>query len=36
MNSLFLLNETYTNGYKAEILDILSLVAIFVWNTSYY
>jgi NADH-ubiquinone oxidoreductase chain 6 len=28
MNSLLLLNETYTNGYRAEILDIISLVAI--------
>ena len=29
MDSIFLLNETFTNGYKAEILDIISLVAIF-------
>ena len=28
MNSIFLLNETFTNGYRAEILDIISLVAI--------
>src|SRR5271154_5791763 len=28
MNSIFLLNETFTNGYKTEILDIISLVAI--------
>ena len=28
MNSLFLLNETFTNGYRTEALDILSLVAI--------
>ena len=28
MNSIFLLNETFTNGYKAEVLDIISLVAI--------
>ena len=28
MYSLFILNETYTNGYRVEILDILSLVAI--------
>jgi NADH-ubiquinone oxidoreductase chain 6 len=29
MNSLFILNEAYTNGYRVEILDILSLMAIF-------
>lgn len=28
MNKLFLLNEIYTNGYTAEILDIISLIAI--------
>ena len=28
MNSIFLLNETFTNGYRTEILDIISLVAI--------
>jgi NADH-ubiquinone oxidoreductase chain 6 len=28
MYSLFILNETYTNGYRVEILDILSLVVI--------
>ena len=28
MNSLFVLNETYTNGYRVEILDFLSLLAI--------
>ncbi len=28
MNSLFILNETITNGYTAEFLDILSLMAI--------
>jgi len=28
MNSLFLLNETFTNGYRAEALDIISLIAI--------
>src|SRR6201999_3450628 len=28
MNNIFLLNETFTNGYRAEILDIISLVAI--------
>ena len=28
MNSLFLLNETFTNGYRSETLDILSLAAI--------
>lgn len=28
MNSIFILNETYTNGYKVEILDFLSLLSI--------
>ncbi len=28
MYSIFLLNETYTNGYRAEILDVISIVAI--------
>lgn len=28
MNSLFILSESYTNGYRAEVLDILSLLAI--------
>jgi len=28
MNSLFLLNETFTNGYRTEALDIISLAAI--------
>jgi len=28
MNSLFVLNKTYTNGYRVEILDFLSLLAI--------
>jgi NADH-ubiquinone oxidoreductase chain 6 len=28
MNSLFVLSESFTNGYKAEVLDILSLVSI--------
>ena len=28
MNSLYLLSETYTNGYRVEILGILSLMAI--------
>jgi len=28
MNSLYILNETFTNGYKSEILDIISLAAI--------
>jgi NADH-ubiquinone oxidoreductase chain 6 len=28
MNSLFILNETYTNGYKVEILDFLSILSI--------
>ena len=29
MNNLFILYETYTDGYKADILDIISLSAIF-------
>jgi NADH-ubiquinone oxidoreductase chain 6 len=28
MNNILLINETYTNGYRADILDIISLVAI--------
>jgi NADH-ubiquinone oxidoreductase chain 6 len=28
MNSLFVLSESYTNGYRAEVLDILSLLSI--------
>jgi NADH-ubiquinone oxidoreductase chain 6 len=28
MNTIFILNETFTNGYRADILDIISLVAI--------
>ncbi len=28
MNNIFLLNETFTNGYRAEVLDIISLLAI--------
>lgn len=28
MNSLFFLNETFTNGYRTEALDIISLIAI--------
>ena len=28
MNNIYLINETFTNGYKAEVLDIISLVAI--------
>ena len=28
MNNLFILYETYTNGYKTDILDIISLLAI--------
>ncbi len=28
MNSLYILNETFTNGYRSEILDIISLAAI--------
>jgi len=28
MNSLYILNETFTNGYRSEILDIISLASI--------
>jgi NADH-ubiquinone oxidoreductase chain 6 len=28
MNNLFILNETFTNGYNVEILDIISLMSI--------
>src|ERR1700754_1515408 len=28
MNSIFVLNKTFTNGYRAEILDFISLIAI--------
>src|SRR5450432_4760312 len=28
MYNIYILNETFTNGYKAEVLDIISLVAI--------
>lgn len=28
MNSIFLISETFTNGYRAEVLDIISLLAI--------
>jgi NADH-ubiquinone oxidoreductase chain 6 len=28
MNSLFILNETYTNGYRVEILDFLTILSI--------
>ena len=28
MNTIFIINETFTNGYRADILDIISLVAI--------
>jgi NADH-ubiquinone oxidoreductase chain 6 len=28
MNSLYILTENYTNGYRAEILDLISLIAI--------
>src|ERR1700710_1716166 len=28
MNSVFILNETFTNGYKVESLDIISLLSI--------
>ncbi|KAA8619427.1 hypothetical protein SMACR_12632 [Sordaria macrospora] len=29
MNSLFLINESFTNGYISNILDIISILAIF-------
>jgi len=29
MNSLFLINESFTNGYISNILDIISIIAIF-------
>jgi len=28
MNSLFIINETFTSGYKVEILDIISIISI--------
>src|ERR1700686_1538166 len=28
MYNLFLLNEIYTNGYRIEVLDVISLVAV--------
>jgi NADH-ubiquinone oxidoreductase chain 6 len=28
MNSIYLISETFTNGYRAEVLDVLSLAAI--------
>ena len=28
MNNIFLLNETFSNGYRAEILDLISLTSI--------
>jgi NADH-ubiquinone oxidoreductase chain 6 len=28
MNSLFILNENFTNGYRVEILDLISIVSI--------
>jgi NADH-ubiquinone oxidoreductase chain 6 len=28
MSNLFLLNEIYTNGYRVEVLDIVSMVAV--------
>jgi NADH-ubiquinone oxidoreductase chain 6 len=28
INNLFILRESYTNGYKAEVLDIISLLSI--------
>ena len=29
MDSLFVLNETFTNGYRADVLDFISLASIF-------
>ena len=29
MNNLFLINETFTNGYISNILDIISILAVF-------
>jgi NADH-ubiquinone oxidoreductase chain 6 len=28
MNSIFILNESFTNGYRIEILDIISIISI--------
>jgi NADH-ubiquinone oxidoreductase chain 6 len=28
MNSIFIINETFTNGYRIEVLDIISIVSI--------
>ena len=28
MNNIYVLSETFTNGYKAEFLDIISLISI--------
>src|SRR5271155_5837979 len=28
MNSIFIVNETFTNGYSVEILDIISIISI--------
>lgn len=28
MNSVFIINETFTNGYRVEILDIISMISI--------
>jgi NADH-ubiquinone oxidoreductase chain 6 len=28
MNSVFILNETFTNGYSIEILDVISIISI--------
>lgn len=28
MNSIFFINETFTNGYKIEILDVISIISI--------
>ena len=36
MNTLFVLNEIFTNGYRVEVLDIISIICYFMWNTCYY
>src|SRR6201746_1752419 len=28
MNTLYILSETYTNGYRVEVLDIISLISV--------
>ena len=29
MNTIYIINETLTNGYKSEVLDLFSLISIF-------